>query len=82
MRREKISFSRLMKFAAPSLLGILFFLIPFEIHGESTLLITYLVGVTQEVLGPALPLLIIVNFSISAICTIIGTVKPGVFSVR
>lgn len=80
MRREKISFSRLMKFAAPSLLGILFFLVPFEIHGESTLIITYLVGVTQEVLGPALPLLIIVNFSISAICTIIGTVKPDVFS--
>lgn len=80
MKKEKISFSRLLKFIIPSFLGVMFFLVPFKINGEPTLFIAYIVGVTQRTLGPALPIFIIINFSISAICTIIGTFKPDAFN--
>lgn len=80
MAKEKISFSQLVKFIIPSLIGVLLFLVPFTIDGEPILIINLIINKTKDLLGGALEPIVIVILFISAICSLIGHFKPEVFN--
>ena len=80
MSNEKTtSASQFLKFLLPSLVGVLLFLVPFKIEGEPILIINLIINKTKALLGPALIPIVIVVLFVSAICSIIGHCKPGVF---
>jgi nucleoside recognition membrane protein YjiH len=61
----------ILRFALPSLLSLLLFLVPFSIDGSSTILVAVLAGFLNEELGPILPVLILLIATSSAALAVI-----------
>ena len=72
MKDGKKSEAALLKFLVPSVIGVLLFLIPFQINGEPTLIINLIIDKTKELLGSALVPIVIVILFITAICSTAG----------
>lgn len=79
MEKKKIETTDILKFAIPSIFGVLLFLVPFSIGGEPTLIINLIINKTKALLGVALVPAVIVILCISAICSLIGHFKPSAF---
>ena len=66
-KNSKIQVSSLLKFIIPSIIGILLFMTPIKINGETTIPVAFLSKSTVNLLGDSLPLIAIILISISAI---------------
>ncbi|MFC3418420.1 YjiH family protein [Salinicoccus hispanicus] len=70
----------LFKFLIPSLIGVLMFLFPIQIDGETTIPVAYLAGLLIDLIGPDNVILIVVLLiNLSALLTILFSwiVNPG-----
>lgn len=80
MADKKIVLPKVLHFFVPSLVGILLFLVPFRANGEPVLIINLIINKTKELLGGTLvPIVILILFT-SAICSLIGSLRPGTFN--
>ena len=80
MADKKIVLPKVLHFFVPSLVGILLFLVPFRANGEPVLIINLIINKTKELLGGTLvPIVILILFN-SAICSLIGSLRPGTFN--
>lgn len=66
-KNSNIQISSLLKFIIPSIIGIILFMTPINIDGQSTIPVAYLSNYTVDLLGDDLPLITILLISISAI---------------
>lgn len=65
--KDKMKISSFLKFIVPSLLGVLFFMVPFKINGEVTIPIAYLSNLFVGSLKDYLPLMATILITISAV---------------
>ncbi|MHA7815602.1 MAG: YjiH family protein [Pseudohaliea sp.] len=64
-----------LRFALPSLASLLLFLVPFRIDGESTILVAELAAFLREGLAPVLPVLILVIAGVSALASLVLSLR-------
>jgi len=64
------SLRSVLRFAVPSLLSLLLFLVPFPVDGGSTILVSVLAGFLNDLLGPVLPVLILAISASSALLAV------------
>ena len=65
--KEEIKIIPFLKFLIPSLLGVLFFMVPFKINGEITIPVAYLSNLFVNALEEYLPLMATILITISAV---------------
>jgi len=64
-----------LRFAVPSLASLLLFLVPFRIDGESTILVAELAAFLREGLAPVLPALILCIAGVSALGSLVVSLR-------
>ncbi|UXX84786.1 YjiH family protein [Roseovarius pelagicus] len=72
--------SGLLRFLIPSIIGVVFFLIPLPYDGEFTLLLSLIVNHTKAVLADSLVPLVIGLLAISAVASVVGRLAPSFYS--
>ena len=77
MRKYKLS--DMLTFLIPSILGILFFMIPISIDGEVTIPIAILSGWIQDLLNGYIPLIMVVIIVLTLVGTLIAKISPAIF---
>lgn len=77
MRKYKLS--DMLTFLIPSILGILFFMIPISIDGEVTIPIAILSGWIQDLLNGSIPLIMVVIIVLTLVGTLIAKISPAIF---
>lgn len=70
----------LRRFLIPSSIGVLFFLIPFSLDGEITLLLSLIVGKTKALFDSILIPIVIGVLTVSAVASLVGYLKPDTYS--
>lgn len=70
---------RFLRFFIPSALGVVLFLIPFHTAEGVSLIINMIIDQTKRLMGPALVPFVIGVLTISAVCTVIGSLKKELF---
>ncbi len=77
MKNSKINMKNskkpLLKFAIPSIIGIIIFMIPVKFDGNWTILVKILADYIGKLIGPYLPILCTLIISISAVMSIMGS---------
>lgn len=71
IKKESFSSRDYLKFILPSIIGILLLMVPFKYKGGTTIVVALLANIFQDILGDALPHIITVFISITAILTVI-----------
>lgn len=70
----------LRRFLIPSAIGVLFFLVPFSLDGEITLLLSLIVDKTKALFDGALIPIVIAVLAVSAVASLVGTIRPSTYS--
>ncbi|MED1605196.1 YjiH family protein [Cytobacillus kochii] len=77
MRKYKLS--DVLTFLIPSILGILFFIIPISVDGEVTIPIAILSGWIQDLLAGYIPLIMVVIIVLTLLGTVLAKISPNIF---
>lgn len=76
---KKYDGKTLSGFLIPSIIGVLLFMIPIKVNGSWTIVVKVLADWISTLLGGFLPLLCVIIVTVSAIMTLIGLLRPGIF---
>ena len=79
---QKYSKKTLAGFLIPSIIGILLFMIPIKVSGSWTIAVKVLADWISGLLGGFLPLLCVIIVTVSAVMTVIGMIRPGIYLKR
>lgn len=79
---QKYSKKTLAGFLIPSIIGILLFMVPIKVEGSWTIAVKVLADRIGSLLGGFLPLLCVIIVTISAVMTLVGLIRPGIYMKR
>jgi len=69
-KKRKFANRDYLKFLIPSILGILFLMVPFKYQGETTIVVALLASLLQDILGNSLPYIITAFITFTAVLSI------------
>lgn len=79
MPKEKRTVGEYLKFIIPSAIGILLFMIPFKYQGDTTIIVALFANALSGLLESALPTILLILVSFTAIMTVIYKVSKPKF---
>jgi len=71
LAKKKFTVADYIKFILPSIIGVLLFMIPFKVEGDTTIFVALLASKLTNFIGPILPVLVLLIILLSGIMTII-----------
>lgn len=76
---KKYSFVDYLKFIVPSVIGVLLLMVPFQYEGSTTIVVALLASKFTEILGAALPMIVLAFITFTAILTVTDKVAKPTF---